>query len=162
MSLGYLKNHLATLVMGVFAATLTVLWPYFNGFAPVLDFVFVMAVPISWFLVVVLWLAQVSTNYMHPAGSHGAHHTASKVAIVNAGSGNDQVEEQAAPTDSEEVLAARAHLSRELEDLRRSVQLKDSEIDGLKKQIASLETQVQIESLRTELAHLRNAAAKAD
>lgn len=160
--MGYLKNHLATLVMGVFAAILTALWPYFNGFAPVLDFVFVMAVPISWFLVAVLWLAQVSTNYMHPAGSHGTHHTASESAIVNVEGGNDQVGEQAPPTDSEEVLAARAQLSRELEDLRRSVQLKDGEIDGLKKQIASLETQVQIESLRTELAHLRNAAAKAD
>lgn len=160
--MGYLKNHLATLVMGVFAAILTALWPYFNGFAPVLDFVFVMAVPISWFLVAVLWLAQVSTNYMHPAGSHDTHHTSSESAIVNVEGGNDQVGEQAPPTDSEDVLAARAQLSRELEDLRRSVQLKDGEIDGLKKQIASLETQVQIESLRTELAHLRNAAAKAD
>ena len=158
--MGYLKNHLATLVMGVFAAILTVLWPYFNGFAPVLDFVFVMAVPISWFLVVVLWLAQVSTNYMHPAGSHDTHRAESRPAIVNVGNG--QAEEQVPPAESEEVLAARAELSRELEDVRRSVQLKDGEIDDLKKQIASLETQVQIESLRTELAHLRNAAAKAD
>lgn len=158
--MGYLKNHLATLVMGVFAATLTVLWPYFNGFAPVLDFVFVMAVPISWFLVVVLWLAQVSTNYMHPAGSHDSH-AEPKPAIVSV-TGENEVEEQTPPVDPEEVLAARAQLSRDLEDLRRSVQLKDGEIDNLKKQIASLETQVQIESLRTELAHLKNAAAKAD
>lgn len=63
--MGYLKNHLATLVMGVFAAILTALWPWFNGFAPVLDFIFLMAVPVSWFLVVILWLAQVSTDYMH-------------------------------------------------------------------------------------------------
>ena len=158
--MGYLKNHLATLVMGVFAAVLTALWPYFNGFAPVLDFVFVMAVPISWFLVAVLWLAQVSTNYMHPAGSHDTHHAASESPIVSVG--DEQVVEQGPPVDHEEVLAARAQLATELEDLRRSVQLKDGEIDGLKKQIASLETQVQIESLRTELAHLRNAAAKAD
>ena len=158
--MGYLKNHLATLVMGVFAAVLTFLWPYFNEFAPVLDFVFVMAVPISWFLVVVLWLAQASTNYMHPGGSHDPHPAVSKPAIVSVTEGSDQVEEQGG--DSEEVLAARAQLTGELEDLRRSVQLKDSEIDNLKKQIASLETQVQIESLRTELAHLRNAATKAD
>ncbi len=72
--MGYLKNHLATLVMGVFAAVLTGLWPYFNGFAPVLDFVFLMAVPIAWFLVVILWLAQVSTNYMHPPGSSHDQH----------------------------------------------------------------------------------------
>ena len=63
--MGYFKNHLATLVTGVFAAILTALWPYFSGFAPVLDFVFLMAVPIAWFLVVILWLAQLSTDYMH-------------------------------------------------------------------------------------------------
>ena len=104
--MGYLKNHLATLVMGVFAATLTGLWPYFNGFAPVLDFVFLMAVPISWFLVVILWLAQVSTNYMHPPGSSHDHHPAeSNTAIVQlAGEGTGQ--EGSAPGDSEEVLAA--------------------------------------------------------
>lgn len=156
--MGYLKNHLATLVMGVFAATLTGLWPYFNGFAPVLDFVFLMAVPISWFLVVILWLAQVSTNYMHPPGSSHDHHPEPNSAIVQlAGEGTGQ--EDSPPGDSEEVLAARAQLSRELEDLRQSVKLKDGEIDGLKKQIAALQTQVQIESLRTELANLRSAAS---
>jgi len=43
-SMGYLGNHLATAVTGVFAAVLTVLWPVFVDFAPVLDFVFIMAV----------------------------------------------------------------------------------------------------------------------
>ena len=161
--MGYLNNHLATLVMGVFAAVLTALWPYFNDFAPVLDFVFLMAVPISWFLVVILWLAQVSTNYMHPAGgSHASHPATSKPAVVYATGENGQVEEPAPPGDSEAVLAARAQLTGELEDLRRSVQLKDGEIDGLKRKIAALETQVQIESLRTELANLRSVASKDD
>lgn len=157
--MGYLKNHLATLVMGVFAAVLTGLWPYFNGFAPVLDFVFLMAVPISWFLVVILWLAQVSTNYMHPPGSSHDHHTTESNAAIVQLAGEETGQEGSPPGDSEEVLAARAQLSRELEDLRRSVQLKDGEIDGLKKQIAALQTQVQIESLRTELANLRSAAS---
>lgn len=158
--MGYLKNHLATLVMGVFAAILTGLWPYFNGFAPVLDFVFLMAVPISWFLVVILWLAQVSTNYMHPPGSsHGQHPPEPNPPMVHlAGEGTGQ--EGPPPGDSEEVLAARAQLSRELEDLRQSVKMKDGEIDGLKRQIAALETQVQIESIRTELANLRSAASR--
>ena len=70
--MGYFKNHLATLVTGVFAAILSALWPYFNGFAPVLDFVFLMAVPIAWFLVVILWLAQLSTDYMHGRGHDSA------------------------------------------------------------------------------------------
>lgn len=158
--MGYLKNHLATLVMGVFAAVLTGLWPYFNGFAPVLDFVFLMAVPISWFLVVILWLAQVSTNYMHPPGSsHDQHPAEPNPPMVHlAGEGTGQ--EGAPSGNSEEVLAARAQLSRELEDLRQSVKMKDGEIDDLKRQIAALETQVQIESIRTELANLRSAASR--
>ena len=157
--MGYLKNHLATLVMGVFAAVLTGLWPYFNGFAPVLDFVFLMAVPIAWFLVVILWLAQVSTNYMHsPGSSHDQHPPEPNPPMVHlAGEGTGQ--EGPPPGNSEEVLAARAQLSRELEDLRQSVKMKDGEIDGLKRQIAALETQVQIESIRTELANLRSAAS---
>ena len=44
--MGYFGNNLATLVTGVFAATLTGLWPYFVDFAPILNFVFIMAVPI--------------------------------------------------------------------------------------------------------------------
>ena len=33
--MGYFGNNLATLVTGVFAATLTGLWPYFIDFAPI-------------------------------------------------------------------------------------------------------------------------------
>lgn len=147
--MGYLKNHLATLVMGVFAAILSGLWPYFNGFAPVLDFIFLMAVPISWFLVAVLWLAQVSTNYMHPVGSdHG--HAVSQPTVVHAPEENSLVIDQ--------LQTARAQLSEELEELQQNIKMKDSEIDGLKKQIENLETQVEIESIRTELATLRSLA----
>ncbi len=63
--MGYLKNHLATVVVGIFAAVLTGLWPYFIEFAPVLDFVFMMAVPITWFLTIMCYLAQKSTDYIH-------------------------------------------------------------------------------------------------
>jgi len=48
--MGYFGNHLATLVTGVFAAVLTGLWPYFIDFAPLLNFIFIMAVPITWFM----------------------------------------------------------------------------------------------------------------
>lgn len=63
--MGYFGNHLATLVMGVFAAILTGLWPYFIDFAPILNFVFIMAVPIAWFLTFMCWIVQKGTDYSH-------------------------------------------------------------------------------------------------
>ncbi len=72
--MGYLKNHLATVVVGVFAAVLTGLWPYFIEFAPVLDFVFMMAVPITWFLTLMCYLAQKSNDYIHKSSvEHKTH-----------------------------------------------------------------------------------------
>ena len=66
--MGLLYNHLATLVCGVFASILTLLWPMFVDYAEVLDVVFWLAVPIMWFLVAVCFVAQRSADYMH--GSH--------------------------------------------------------------------------------------------
>ena len=63
--MGYFGNHLATLVMGVFAAILTGLWPVFTDFAPILNFVFMMAVPITWFLTFMCWIVQKGTDYSH-------------------------------------------------------------------------------------------------
>ena len=63
--MGYFGNHLATLVMGVFAAILTGLWPVFIDFAPILNFVFMMAVPITWFLTFMCWIVQKGTDYSH-------------------------------------------------------------------------------------------------
>lgn len=63
--MGYLANHLATVVCAVFAAVLTGLWFVMVPEFPVLEFVFIMAVPITWFLVVMCWLAQKSTDYAH-------------------------------------------------------------------------------------------------
>jgi len=67
--MGYLGNHLATVATGVFAAILTGLWPIFVDFAPILNIVFLMAVPIMWFLTLMCWLAQISTDYMHKHGT---------------------------------------------------------------------------------------------
>jgi len=44
--MGYVKNHLATLVSGVWAAVLTGLYFPLVDFAPSLYFIFTMAVPI--------------------------------------------------------------------------------------------------------------------
>ncbi len=60
--MGYFGNHLGTLVMGIFAAILTGLWPVFIDFAPILNFVFMMAVPITWFLTFMCWIVQKGTD----------------------------------------------------------------------------------------------------
>ena len=74
--MGLLYNHLATLVCAVFASVLTLLWPMFVDFAAVLDIVFIMAVPIMWFLTAIVFVAQKSADYMH--GNHKPSHKPSK------------------------------------------------------------------------------------
>jgi len=66
--MGYLYNHLATLVCAVFASILTLLWPMFVDFVQVLDIFFIMAVPIMWFLTIVCFVAQRSADFMHGQG----------------------------------------------------------------------------------------------
>ena len=63
--MGYFRNHLGTLVMGIFAAILTGLWPVFLDFAPILNFIFMMAVPIAWFITFMFWIVQKGTDASH-------------------------------------------------------------------------------------------------
>ena len=63
--MGLVYNHLATLVVAAFASVLTLLWPMFVDYAAVLDVVFLLAVPITWFLAAVCFVAQISADYMH-------------------------------------------------------------------------------------------------
>ena len=63
--MGLVYNHLATLVCAVFASVLTFLWPMFVDFAQVLDIFFIMAVPVMWFITIICFVAQRSTDYMH-------------------------------------------------------------------------------------------------
>ena len=62
-------NHLATLVCGVFSGVLVLLWYLFHnvilGGLAVLDLVFIMALPAMFFLTIVCFVSQISTNYMH-------------------------------------------------------------------------------------------------
>ena len=66
--MGYVFNNLATLVCGAFAAVLTLLWPMFVDYAEVFDLVFILAVPITWFLTAVCFVSQISQDWAH--GSH--------------------------------------------------------------------------------------------
>jgi len=57
-----------------------------------------------------------------------------------------------------EIKTAQNELSGELNKLKETVKLKDSEIERLNQEISNLQTLVQIESLKTELANLKMLA----
>jgi len=67
-------------------------------------------------------------------------------------------------TDSQvsfsKIKQVQNELSSELNDLKEYVKLKDSEIERLNQEISNLQTLVQIESLKTELANLKMLASK--
>ena len=151
--MGYVGNHLATLVTGVFAAILTGLWPYFTDFAPILNFVFIMAVPIMWFLTFTCWISQKSTDYMHNhAPSHTEKKSLSNTQTIETTTIGSQV-------SLSEIKQIQNELSLELNNVKETVKLKDSEIERLNQEISNLETLVQIESLKTELANLKMLAS---
>ncbi len=153
--MGIFYNHLATLSVGAFAAVLTGLWPYFIDFAPMLDFTFIVVVPITWFLTLMCWLTQKSTDYMHkqaPGHSDTEKKSLSSTQTIVITTGNQ--------TGLPNIKQIQNELSTELNDLKESMKLKDSEIERLNQEISNLQTLVQIESLKTELANLKMLASK--
>lgn len=156
--MGYFYNHLATLVTGVFAAVLTGLWPLFVGLFPILNFVFLMAVPISWFLVFTCWISQRSADYMKKYEAAHSHHEEKKSLTKQISSSIYTSEGKLA--NAKEIKDAKSELTQELNTLRNTLKLKDSEIFRLKQEIANLETLVQIESLKSELAKLKALASE--
>lgn len=154
--MGYLGNHLATVVTGVFAAVLTGLWPYFVDMAPILNFVFVISVPITWFLVFTCWISQRSTDYMKKFEASHSHSEKKSLS-------NSQTTQVYASTNNQvsysEIKEAQNQLSGELNKLKESVKIKDEEIERLNQEISNLQTLVQIESLKTELANLKMLAS---
>ena len=72
--MGLFYNQLATLVCAVFAAVLTILWPMFVDYAEVFDILFLLAVPIMWFLTLICFVSQISTDWVH-----GGHKPSKKI-----------------------------------------------------------------------------------
>ncbi|MHA7648243.1 hypothetical protein [Nitrosopumilus sp. S4] len=154
--MGYMGNHLATVTTGIFAAVLTGLWPYFVDFAPILNFIFIMAVPITWFLTFTCWISQKSADYMHkhaPNHAHSEKKSLTSTQTIQATTTGTQI-------SLSEIKQVQNELSSELANLKESVKLKDSEIERLNQEISNLQTLVQIESLKTELANLKMLASK--
>lgn len=152
--MGYLKNNLATLVTGVFAAVLTGLWPLFLDFAPVLNFIFLMAVPITWFLTFMCWIVQKGADYSHrySVGLEKKNHNSQSLVVKYTADGKQ--------VTSTQITEAKTELGNDLDSLKKSMKLKDNEIERLNHEIANLQTMVQIESLKSELANLKMLASK--
>ena len=129
--MGHVKNHLATLVCGVFAAVLTGL--YFVMPAD-LWFIFAMAIPTMWFLVFICWIAQKAADY-----NHGPAHDEKK---------NHELTQQ-------ELNTYKINLKDELKEIN-----DDDENERLRKEIASLKTRVEIESIRAEIYNLKLLASQ--
>ncbi len=133
--MGYVKNHLATLVAGVFAVVLTGLWFPLVEYASVLNFIFIMAVPIMWFMVFIIWIAQKAAD-----NNHGHSHDEKK---------NHEL-------TPKEITTYKLDLENDISD----VSAKDDEITHLKKEIENLKTKVEIETIRAEIYNLKMLAQK--
>jgi hypothetical protein len=153
--MGYWRNHMATIVTGAFAAVLTGLWMPMVDFAPLLNFIFIMAVPITWFLVLVCWLSQKSADWT-TKHSH-EHPVHQKKSLSNTKTVEVTTTNQ---VNLLEIKQIQSELSAELNELKSSVELKDSEIERLNQEITNLQTLVQIESLKAELANLKILSSK--
>ena len=88
--MGYFFNHLATLVCGIFAAVLTLLWPMFVDYSVAFDLVFMLAVPITWFLTIVCFVAQKSADYMHGSGPKSSKKSNKKLVYTSDGIASKQ------------------------------------------------------------------------
>jgi thiamine biosynthesis lipoprotein ApbE len=127
----------------------------FVDIAPVLNFVFIMAVPIAWFITFMCWIVQKGTDYSHkysPSSVKKNHNNPLSTVIKYTSEGKQ--------VTSNQISDAKTQLVSELDQLRSSIKLKDSEIERLNQEIANLQTMVQIESLKSELANLKMQATK--
>jgi predicted RNase H-like nuclease len=147
--MGYLGNHLATVVVSIFASILT--WLYFVMPDALHQLLLVSSI-VTWFLVGICWAAQKSADYAHK------HSHAEKKSSTNIDHKPQTAQVKTATSD--ELSTAKAAFTVQLNELHDTVKLKDGEIDRLKQQIASLETLVQIEALKAELANLKVLASK--
>ena len=112
-----------------------------------------MAVPITWFMTFTCWISQKSTDYIHhQASTHSEKKSLSNTQTVETITTGSQV-------SLSEIKQIQNELTLELNNVKETVKLKDSEIERLNQEISNLETLVQIESLKSELANLKILAS---
>jgi hypothetical protein len=151
--MGYLGNHLATVVVSAFAAFLTGM--YFI-MPEALGQLLLVSLVVTWFLAFICWMAQKSADYAHKHGSHSTHHEDEKKSLVKATTHSSAV----TTVSIDELKKFKESFTAELNGIKDEVKLKDEEISSLRQQIANLETLVQIEALKAELANLKVLASK--
>jgi hypothetical protein len=150
--MGYLRNHLATVVVSAFAAFLSGMYFYMP---PAMNFFLLVVVMVTWFLAFMCWIVQKGTDYAHkhsPPHNHDEKKSSTRVIVQSHGSQST--------VSVDELSKFRDVFTAQLNDIKDEVKLKDDEIANLRQQIANLETQVQIEALKAELANLKALAAK--
>jgi hypothetical protein len=149
--MGYLRNHLATVAVSAFAAILTGF--YFIS-PPEIHFLMMIAVVVTWFLAFICWIAQKSADYAHRYGhSHEHSHDEKK-------SSTKLTTSSISTISLDELTKFKESFTTDLNELKDELKLKDGEINNLRQQIADLETRVQIEALKVDLANLKVLAAK--
>jgi ribosomal protein L25 (general stress protein Ctc) len=144
--MGYLRNQLATVVVSAFAAFLTAM--YFVMPAA-LNQLLIVGTIVTWFLAFICWISQKSADYAHKYS-----HSEKKSSIT--------LEHSTSVLAVSEISKFKESFAAELDELKKEVKLKDDEINRLRQQVNNLETLVQIEALKAELANLKALAAKED
>ena len=153
--MGYLYNQLATVVSGVFAIVLGILWIFLVPIFPVLQFVFIMAVPIMAFIVITCWFSQKSADY---STSNPTHIMKNEEASLERYNRMITPPKRSKKLLEEELNVVKSEFNKEIKVLRSTVDVKDDQIVALEKQIKGLETKVQIEVVRVELTKLKQEA----
>ncbi len=89
-----------------------------------------------------------------------SHHTEKKSLAKQGQTQQQFFTSEGKKVTNSEIKEAQTELTDELDKLRDTVKLQDTEIERLKQEIANLETLVQIESLKSELANLKVLASQ--
>jgi hypothetical protein len=157
--MGYLRNHLATVVVACFAVFLSAMYFYMPA---ALNQLLLVSMIVTWFLVVICWLAQKSADWTTKYGGHGHEHPHEHPHTHEHTHSHEEKKSSTRITNvsAEELNRFRESFTAELNEVKDEVKLKDNEIARMRQEIANLETLVQIESLKAELANLKAAAAK--
>jgi len=103
------------------------------------------------------WVSQKSTDYAHKHSSQTVHE---KKSLIKSYQTTQLFTADGKQASQSEIKEAKTELTEDLNSLKETVKIRDDEIERLNQEISNLQTLVQIESLKTELANLKMLASK--